>query len=121
MCSGLVLQYLYYFRLQLVENPRLRPIIATMCNVTGCELPPRRDLGRIELAEHLMQFHPTYEKSLLLTDIEQRVVAQRHFLPEQYLNNYRSGDSFAANSEVPLMLEVLDPGNSAVGFEFRFY
>jgi hypothetical protein len=142
MCGTLVLQYLYYHRLQLVENPQLRPVLTTLCELTGCELPPRRDLGRIELTEHLMQFHPNYEQSLLIsatlanradfdqpyplveivmTDIEQRVVAQRRFPPEQYLHNYHSGNSFRANSEVPLQLEVLDPGNDAVGFEFRFY
>ena len=142
LCCALVLQYLYYFRLQLVENPQLRPVISTMCNITGCELPPRRDLGHIEVAEHLMQFHPTYQNSLrltatlansadfdqpyplvevIMTDIEQRVVARRHFTPELYLNNYSAGDLFSANSEVPLLLEVLDPGNRAVGFEFRFY
>jgi hypothetical protein len=142
MCGTLVLQYLYYHRLQLVENPQLRPLLTTLCELTDCELPPRRDLGRIELTEHLMQFHPNYEQSLLInatlanradfdqpyplveivmTDIEQRVVAQRRFTPEQYLHNYRRGDSFRANSEVPLQLEVLDPGNDAVGFEFRFY
>jgi predicted Zn finger-like uncharacterized protein len=142
MCGTLVLQYLYYHRLQLVENPQLRPLLTTLCELTDCELPPRRDLGRIELTEHLMQFHPNYEQSLLInatlanradfdqpyplveivmTDIEQQVVAQRRFTPEQYLHNYRRGDSFRANSEVPLQLEVLDPGNDAVGFEFRFY
>ncbi len=142
MCAALILQYLYYFRLQLVDNPQLRPVLSAMCSVTGCELPPQRDLGHIELTEHLMQFHPTYEESLLITatiansadfnqpypllevimtDIEQQVVARRHFLPDQYLSNFSSGDSFAAHSEVPLMLEVLDPGNSAVGFELRFH
>ncbi len=141
MCAALVLQYLYYFRLQLVENPQLRPLLTTMCEVTGCVLPPRRDLGRIELSEHLMQFHPNYEQSLLITatlanraefaqpyplievlmtNIEQQVVARRHFTPQQYIPKL-TNDSFPANSEIPLMLEVVDPGNNAVGFEFRFY
>ncbi len=141
MCAALVLQYLYYFRLQLVENPQLRPLLTTMCEVTGCALPPRRDLGRIELSEHLMQFHPNYEQSLLITatlanraefaqpyplievvmtNIEQQVVARRHFTPQQYIPKL-TNDSFPANSEIPLMLEVVDPGNNAVGFEFRFY
>jgi predicted Zn finger-like uncharacterized protein len=142
MCALLALQYLYYQRLQLVENPQLRPLLTTLCKLGGCQLPPRRDLGRIELSDHLMQFHPNHEQSLLLgatlvnragfaqpyplvevvmTDIEQQVVARRRFSPAQYLPSYRDGDSFAANSEVALLLEVLDPGNQAVGFEFRFY
>jgi hypothetical protein len=142
LCATLALQYLYYHRLQLVERPALRPLLTTLCELTGCQLPPRRDLGGIELTESQMQFHPNYEQSLLLsatltnradfaqpyplvevvmTDIEQRVVARRRFPPAQYLANYREGALFAVNSEVPLLLEVVDPGNQAVGFEFRFY
>ncbi|MEN8170755.1 MAG: DUF3426 domain-containing protein [Pseudomonadota bacterium] len=142
MCVVLLLQYLYYFRLQLVDNPQLRPLLTTICDVTNCELPPRRDLEQIELAEHRMQFHPNYKRSLLITatlanradfaqpyplvevlmtNIDQQVVARRHFTPEQYLPNHSGSSSFPADSEVPLMLEVLDPGNDAVGFEFRFY
>jgi hypothetical protein len=89
-----------------------------------------------------MQFHPNYERSLLITatlanradfaqpyplvevlmtNIDQQIVARRHFTPEQYLPNHSGGNSFPADSEVPLMLEILDPGNDAVGFEFRFY
>jgi hypothetical protein len=142
LLAGLALQYIYYHRAVLAENAGLRPLLGQMCELTGCQLPPRRDLGKIELADHLMQFHPRYEDSLLITatlvnraeftqpfpivevvmtDLQQKVIAHRHFRPEEYLIGERSGQGFTPNTEVPLMLEVADPGENAVGFEFNFY
>lgn len=142
MLAGLGLQYLYYHRNALAENPQLRPVLAQICNVTGCQLPPRRDLARIELGNHLVQFHPRYVDSLLITatlvnradfaqpfpivevvmtDLEQKVIARRRFLPDDYLIGGNTTQGLPPGTEVPLMLEVLDPGKKAVGFEFNFY
>lgn len=142
MLAGLGLQYLYYHRNALAENPQLRPVLAQICQVTGCQLPPRRDLARIELGNHLVQFHPRYVDSLLITatlvnradfaqpfpivevvmtDLEQKVIARRRFLPDDYLIGGNTTQGLPPGTEVPLMLEVLDPGKKAVGFEFNFY
>ncbi len=142
MLAGLAMQYLYYHRLTLAENPQLRPFLAHMCTITGCRLPPLRDLSAIELGDHLVQSHPRYENSLLITatllnradfvqpfpvlevvmtDLSQEEIARRRFLPEEYLVGDSSVLSFKPGNEVPLMLEVLDPGKQAVGFEFNFY
>lgn len=142
LLAGLALQYLYYHRMTLAENPGLRPVLAQMCQLTGCQLPPRRDLANIELGKHLVQFHPRYEDSLLITatlvnhadftqpfpivevvmtDLEQRVIARRRFLPDDYLVTELTAQGLPPGTEVPLMLEVVDPGKKAVGFEFNFY
>ena len=142
MLAGLAMQYLYYHRMALAENAQLRPVLAQMCQYTGCHLPPRRDLAKIELGNHLVQFHPRYVDSLLITatlvnhadftqpypivevvmtDLEQKQIARRRFLPSDYLVGDNAGEGLRAETEVPLMLEVLDPGKKAVGFEFKFY
>jgi predicted Zn finger-like uncharacterized protein len=142
LLAGLVLQYLYYHRMALAENATLRPLLSQMCELTGCRLPPRRELGKIVLGNHLVQSHPRYENSLLITatlvnradfsqpypivevvmtDLGQRVVARRRFLPGEYLVGNSDPDGLNPGSEVPLMLEVVDPGKNAVGFEFNFY
>lgn len=142
MLAALALQYLYYHRITLAEEPRLRPLLAQMCQLTGCQLPPQRDLTRIELGKHLVQVHPRYTESLLITatlvnradfpqpfpivevvmtDLQQKQVARRRFLPHEYLIGGDDGRILAPQTEVPLMLEVLDPGKDAVGFEFNFY
>jgi len=142
LLAGLVLQYLYYHRVGLAENATLRPLLSQMCELTGCRLPPRRELGKIVLGNHLVQSHPRYENSLLITatlvnradfsqpypvvevvmtDLGQRVVARRRFLPGEYLVGNSGTTGLSPGSEVPLMLEVVDPGKNAVGFEFNFY
>jgi hypothetical protein len=142
LLAGLVLQYLYYHRVALAENTTLRPLLSQMCELTGCRLPPRRELEKIVLGNHLVQSHPRYENSLLITatlvnradfsqpypvvevvmtDLGQRVVARRHFLPGEYLVGNSDITGLSPGTEVPLMLEVVDPGKNAVGFEFNFY
>ncbi|MCW8828352.1 MAG: DUF3426 domain-containing protein, partial [Gammaproteobacteria bacterium] len=139
---ALALQYLYYQRINLAESPMLRPLLSQMCELTGCRLPLRRDVDKIELIGHLMQAHPRYQNSLLITatvvnraeftqsfppfevimtDLQQKIIARRQFHPEQYLIGEIGQWEFTPNTEIPLMLEVVDPGEEAVGFEFRFY
>ncbi len=142
MLAMLAMQYLYYHRMALAQEPRLRPLLTQMCRITTCQLPAQRDLTEIVLGKHLVQIHPRYVDSLLITatlvnnadfaqpfpivevvmtDLEQKQVARRRFLPNEYLIGSSSEGLLAPATEVPLMLEVLDPGKNAVGFEFNFY
>lgn len=142
MLAGLALQYLYYYRAAFAVNPELRPVLTQMCDLTGCQLPPLRNIKAIVLGDHLIQSHPRYENSLLITatlinnadfaqpypvlevimtDLQQNEIARRRFLPNEYLVGESGTQEFAPGSEVPVMLEVLDPGQQAVGFEFNFY
>lgn len=142
LIAALLVQYGYNHRIPLRENPTLRPWLDALCQLTNCPMPPKRDPGKIELVDNMMQSHPRYQNSLLvtatlinradypqpypiveitMTDLEQHVVAQRTFRPEEYLAGDFAGMSFTPNVEVPLMLELSDPGDSAVGFKFDFY
>lgn len=142
MLAALTMQYIYYHRIPFAQEPSLRPLLARMCLITGCQLPAQRDLSRIELGKHLVQVHPRYVGSLLITanlvnradfaqpfpivevvmtDLEQKQVARRRFMPGEYLIGGNGQRDLPPSTEVPLMLEVLDPGNNAVGFEFNFY
>lgn len=142
LVAALVLQYAYQHRIPLRENETLRPWLDTMCQLTDCPMPPKRDPDKIELVDNMMQSHPRYQNSLLvtatlinradyaqpypiveitMTDLQQKVVAQRTFTPEEYLAGDFSRMGFTPNVEVPLMLELTDPGNNAVGFKFDFY
>ncbi len=142
LVAALVVQYGYNHRIPLRENPTLRPWLDALCQLTNCPMPPKRDPSKIELVDNMMQSHPRYQHSLLvtatlinradypqpypiveitMTDLDQHVVAQRTFRPEEYLAGDFAGMSFTPNVEVPLMLELSDPGDSAVGFKFDFY
>jgi predicted Zn finger-like uncharacterized protein len=142
LVAALGTQYAYSHRIALQENETLRPWLDTLCQITACPLPPRRDLDKIELVDNMMQSHPRYQDSLLITatlinradyvqpypiveitmtDLQQKMVAQRTFRPEEYLAGDIAEMGFTPNVEVALMLEVTDPGNNAVGFKFDFY
>lgn len=61
---------------------------------------------------------PTLE--LRLSDLEQRIVAMRRFLPRDYLSDIsRIEQGMPANTTLPVEFEVVDPGADAVNFEFR--
>jgi hypothetical protein len=113
-----------------------------LCDWVDCELPLQRDLGQIRLLSHMVQFHPRYQDSLLITatlinraeftqvypevelqmtDLQQRVIASRRFKPEEYLVAQANDGLMPRNIEIPLMLEVVDPGNEVVGFRFEFH
>ncbi len=142
LIASLGVQYAFSHRIPLRENATLRPLLDALCQVTRCPMPPKRDLKKIELVDNMMQSHPRYQNSLLITatlinradyvqpypiveitmtDLQQKVVAQRTFRPEEYLVGDTADMGFTPNIEVALMLEVADPGNNAVGFKFDFY
>ncbi len=135
------LQYSYFNRVELSRHAAYRPWLEQLCDIAGCQLPLQRDPKSIELVDHAVQSHPRYQDSLLITatlinnarhpqpfpvveivmtDIEQRIVASRRFRPADYLAETNSDTPFMPLNEVHLLLEILDPGESAVGFEFNF-
>lgn len=139
LVAGLVGQYAYMNRQELAREPLLRPWLERLCQVADCELPPRRDLAAIEVFDPQIQSHPRFRDALLLSatltngaefaqpyplvevalkDLGGNRVAWRRFAPEDYLVE-SDHDRFPAGSEAHLLLEVTDPGEEAVGFEFN--
>jgi len=56
-----------------------------------------------------------------LSDLGERIIAQRRFTPGEYLAEAESLQrGFPAGATAPLVFEVADPGQEAVAFEFRF-
>ncbi len=137
----LVIQYGYWHRDVLAADARLRPSLELMCGIVGCELPLRRAPSQVSMADHTVQSHHRYEGALMITatlvneadfdqpypavevvmrDLNAQVVARRRFNPGQYLAG-AADEVFRAGGEAHLLLEVVDPGNRAVGFEFNFH
>jgi len=133
-------QYLWFNRNALVEIPALRPVVEALCTLPGCELAPRNDPTAFELTGRAVQSHPSYAGALvidatfinrsdlprpypvlelLFTDPEGEPLASRRFLPQEYLGQAPQ-ELLAPGAEAHVALEVLDPGDLAVGYEFRF-
>lgn len=142
LVAALGAQYAHFHPQQLAKRPGWRPYLEHLCALTGCQLPTRRDLTALELADHTVQSHPRQAGALLITatlrnraafaqpypvvevrmsDLQQRLVAARRFRPEEYLAGARPGGEFPAAAEAHLLLEVVDPGPEAVSFQFNFY
>lgn len=139
-------QFAYLKREELAKYPSIRPVLEQTCAVLStfmaCEVPEPRDVKSIVIVERNVVSHPNAKNALLITstikneadfdqrfpelvltfsDINQEVLARRTFKPEEYL---AKGVDISAGmkSKVPvkIMLEIVDPGEAAVNFEFDF-
>ncbi len=142
LTAGLIAQYAYVERYQLVQFQALRPAIELMCAPLDCNLPLRRDLARVEMVEREVREHPNVGDALLVhaafvnradfvqaypvlqvsfSDVAGTPIAVRRFGPEEYLQEPATADQGMAPGQQSLvMLEVIDPGERAVSFQFDF-
>jgi hypothetical protein len=129
-------------RYQLVRLPQLRPALAFVCQSLNCDLPLRHDIGRVEMLEREVRDHPHVSGALLInasfvnragfaqaypvfevsfSDVSGTPVAVRRFPPEEYLIGQQDvSNGMAPGERAQLMLEVVDPGDRAVSFQFDF-
>lgn len=138
----LIFQYVYFMRDDLTRYPELRPWLEKLCSKMGCELSALRDLDAFEITYREIHSHPKAKDALLinatfvnkasftqpypilqisLSDASGHVVASRRLQPAEYL-----GEGVDIKQGVPpqmpvhVVLEVVDPGRNAVGFQFDF-
>lgn len=142
MVALLLGQLAIHHRERLAANPQWRAPLERLCALTGCALPQRREPGSIEMVERTVLSHPRYQNALMIratlvnkapfaqpypaveltmTDLEQKRVAVRRFLPEEYLAGPPPARLLSAGGSAQLQLEIADPGDEAVGFEFDFF
>jgi predicted Zn finger-like uncharacterized protein len=138
----LVGQYGYAERYRLAAVPELRPVLEFGCQLLGCDLPLRHDVGRVEILEREVRDHPQVDDALLIhvtfanqadfvqpypvfavsfSDVSGTPVAARRFRPDEYLSDTRNpAAGMQPGERAQLMLEVVDPGSNAVSFQFDF-
>ena len=142
LTAGLVVQYAYVDRYQLAQIPAFHSAIELLCAPLECNLPLRRDLARVEMVEREVREHPKVGDALMVhaafvnradfvqaypvlqvsfSDVSGTPVAVRRFGPEEYLQEIALVDKGMAPGQQSLvMLEVIDPGERAVSFQFDF-
>lgn len=137
----LIGQYVWVERYRLAAIPELRPYLETACAILGCDLPLRHDTAKLEILEREIRNHPHVGDALLVSvtfvngaDFRQRYpifevtfsdvsgtpVAMRRFRPEEYLDDVDPAMGMAPGQQTRVMLEIVDPGNRAVSFQFDF-
>lgn len=136
------MQWTYFNRAGLAADPGWRPALERFCTVLRCDLPLRVDLSKLSIIERDVRKHPAADSALLINaafenladftqpypvfevsfiDIDGNPVAMRRFLPSEYLDadsDYTAG--LPTHTPVQVVLEVQDPGDKAVSFQFSF-
>lgn len=113
------------------------------CNIVGCNKSNTRDLAAIKILNRNIYSHPNEQKALMITtsfvnqsvsaqafpvleitllDTQGQIIAVRRFSPKDYLVNKSLADTLMLpNQPVGARLEVLDPGNKVIAYEFEFH
>ena len=138
----LLAQFAWVERYQLARMPQLRPALELFCQPLDCDLPLRHDISSIEMVEREVRDHPHAGDALLInasfvnradfaqaypvfevsfSDVSGTPVAVRRFPPAEYLLGRQDvAAGMAPGERAQLMLEVVDPGERAVSFQFDF-
>lgn len=128
---------------KLMAQPSIR---AALQGIGAIEAPPEpkyRNLDLLHLASSEMHSHPTLDETLVLNativnradreqpfpqlqitlyDAQNQPLASRIFPPEQYLpKGSGTDDGMPPGAYLPVIMELLDPGKHAVGFEMKFH
>lgn len=128
-------------RAELAQDAALRPWLQRLCAALSCDLPAYAAPERIVLLNRDVSPHPSVADALLISasfrneavwpqawpvlelsmaDLDGRLVALRRFTAVDYLGQPPERPVLAPGESVLVELEVADPGNQAIAFEFSF-
>ncbi len=135
------LQYVWFNRDIYVQDDEYRPLYLAFCDRVGCGLPEYSNFSVITTSNLVVRSHPEFEDALIVDaiirnsgiyrqkfptlklqfrDIEDSLVAIRTFNARDYLAGELRGLQYIpANTEVRFSLELVHPGEQAVGFSLE--
>lgn len=127
---------------ELLAQPAIRSGLESIGIVEATPEFKYRDIDLLHLASSEMRSHPTLDETLILNativnradqlqsfpalqitlfDKQNQPLARRVFKPGEYLQTSQgSTDGIAPGAYLPVIMELLDPGQHAVGFEMKF-
>ncbi len=135
-----VIQIVYYQRYTLVSTAQYQQQILNLCQILPCDKSRFSNLSQIKLIERNVFTHPTQNKALMVTgslinqapfaqsipnllislsDTQGNLIANRLFQPKEYLSNIKLSE-LLPDQPVQFQLELIDPGNKALTYEFEF-
>lgn len=137
-----VLQYTYYNRAELVKITELRPWLEKACRLAKCTLPQPRDTRLFLLSSKNIFTHPNEKDALMISatiinqaqfsqaypvielrfaDVRGQTIAVRRFSPNEYLGiPSEQITTITPGTPVSFNLEIKDPGDEMVSYEFEF-
>jgi predicted Zn finger-like uncharacterized protein len=131
-------QLLYFNSSQIDPTSNLWPMTKWLCDSLDCPLKANRDVSKIASTDLVVRTHPSAVNALLVDavitnnasfnqpfpnltlvfeNLQGSVVAQRTFVPQEYLHGELRGvTSMPSRQPIKLELEIIDPGKEAVSF-----
>ncbi len=139
---ALAAQLAWQYRAELLREPRIAALARNACDRLSCTLPMVEDRARIALMARDVRPHPSEPHALIITatlanqapfaqtypiieitlsNVNEQRIAMRRFRPEEYVGDLATlARGLPAEGTATLSLEVEDPGQDAIAFEFRF-
>jgi len=137
------LQYTWYNRAELVKINELRPWLEKACDlVAQCNLPQARDPSQFLLSSKNIFTHPNEKNALMVSatiinqadfaqayplielrfaNVRGQTIAARRFSPEEYLGiDAEHISQIPAHTPINFNLEIVDPGEEMISYEFEF-
>ena len=138
----LATQWVFFNRAELAREQDWRPGLEQFCKFLHCSLPLRVDLSQLKLLNRDVRQHPRVDEALLVnatlsnqadftqpypvlevnfSGLDGSPVAARHFRPIEYVSDsYAVKHGMPPGEPVPVVLEILDPGEAAASYQFGF-
>jgi predicted Zn finger-like uncharacterized protein len=142
LCLTLAGQFAWLNRDALAQSPSARPLLEKGCALLKCGLPRLSNLDAITSDSLLVKSHDQYSDALSVnliirneaafaqvfpilllrfTNPEDELVAERRFLPSEYLPTQLAQlGAIPPSSPVQVNFAILDPGLDAVNYEVSF-
>ncbi|MBL7000218.1 MAG: zinc-ribbon domain-containing protein [Gammaproteobacteria bacterium] len=135
-----IIQAVYYQRYKLIALPHYQQQILNLCQLMPCDETRFSSLSQIKLLERNIFTHPTRSSALMvsgsfvneasfsqpipgllisLSDTRGKFIAHRLFKPEEYLDD-KSLKRLQPGVAIQFRIEIHDPGNEALAYEFEF-
>ncbi len=139
MVLMLAAQLIYFNFPNLMQEPAGHRVMQKACRFLGCEVGPLRDVAAFELVDRNIYSHPNESGALVitatfkhnapfaqpypllqvsLTNLQGKIIATRRFMPIEYLSGTDVNEALPTGVPVSVSLEVIDPGENALAFEF---
>lgn len=116
--------------------------LTQLCARVGCQPPHYQDHTQLQLVSRDIRPHPSVDDALVisatlrnnaalpqpfpvlqitLSDLDEKRIAMRRFQPREYIRDSDVRDAgLPPGASASLALEVIDPGQDAIAFEFSF-
>ena len=137
-----VAQYAYYNRATLIKITELRPWFEKACALANCSLPEAKDTKLFLLSSKNIFTHPNVDNGLMISatlinqatftqafpiielrfaNVRGETIAARRFTASEYLNIPENQVSkIQPDTPVSFTLEIKDPGDEMISYEFDF-